>query len=123
MVPRQSCNMERAASKTVYLLEGLAKEMIAREDEFRKEYYIDFRKVANEIGDVGGVSFVASAGDLLMALQILSKNKGFKLAFSNPKQLSARLENESSLLGNAGWRIEQDKIVHGKPHYRFTKSF
>jgi hypothetical protein len=113
---------ERDTNVAVYLLDGLAKEMVAREEDFRKEYYLDFRKITNESGQSKEISFVACSRDLLMALQILSKNKGFKLTFSNTKQLSARLANESSVLENAGWRRERDKIVHGVRYHRFSKA-
>jgi len=113
---------ERDTNVAVYLLDGLAKEMIAREEDFRKEYYLDFRKVTNGGGEAAEISFIASARDLLMALQILSKNKGFKLNFSNTKQLSARLANESSVLENAGWRRERERIVHGVRYHRFTRT-
>jgi len=42
------------------------------------EYYLDFHKTVDECGDSTGVSFVASTRDVLIALQILAKNKGFK---------------------------------------------
>jgi hypothetical protein len=112
---------ERDTNVAVYLLDGLAKEMIAREEDFRKEYYLDFRRITNGGGEPEEISFIASARDLLMALQILSKNKGFKLTFSNTKQLSARLANESSILENAGWNREREKIVNGVRYHRFSK--
>ncbi len=56
-----------------------------------------------------------------MALQILSKNKGFKLPFSNTKQLGVRLGNGAHVLEKAGWIIEREKIVNGVRYQRFAK--
>ncbi len=112
---------ERDTNASVYLLDALSREMLAKDTEFRKEYYFDFIKTVDEAKAPCGVSFVASARDLLMALQILSKNKGFKLPFSNTKQLGVRLGNEASVLEKAGWTIEREKIVNGVRYQRFAR--
>jgi len=113
---------ERDTNVSVYLLDALAKEMLAREEDFQKEYYLDFHKVRNGDETPRELSFVASSRDLLMALQILSKNKGFKLPFSNTKQLGVRLANETSVLEKAGWSWEREKVVRGLRYHRFRKS-
>ncbi|MGI8784057.1 MAG: hypothetical protein ACR2L2_10475 [Acidobacteriota bacterium] len=113
---------ERDTNAAVYLLDALAKEMIAREEDFRKEYYLDFSKRLNGGEAPAEISFVASARDLLMTLQILSKNKGFKLPFSNTKQLGVRLANETGVLEKAGWEWKREKVVHGVRYHRFTKT-
>jgi hypothetical protein len=112
---------ERDTNMAVYLLDALAKEMLAKDGDFAREYYLTFEKIANEYGVPVELSFVASGRDLLMALQILSKNKGFKLPFSNTQQLGVRLANEESVLETAGWRAEREKVVHGLRYQRFRK--
>ena len=113
---------ERDTNVAVYLLEALVKEMLMKSDVFRKEYYLDFQKVTAETGSTKGVSFVASSRDLLMAFQVLCKNKGFKLPFSNSKQLGVRLSNESEVMEKSGWSWQREKIIHGIRYYRFAKS-
>jgi hypothetical protein len=112
---------ERDTNVAAYLLDALAKEMLAQGADFTKEYYLDFQEVRNGSGEPGEVRFVASPRDLLMALQILSKNKGFRLPFSNTQQLGVRLANESSVLEKAGWSWERDKVVRGMRYHRFVK--
>ncbi len=112
---------ERDTNAAVYLLDALSREMLAKDGEFRREYYFDFMRTVDETKTTREVSFVASARDLLMALQILSKNKGFKLPFSNTKQLGVRLGNEAHVLEKAGWIIEREKIVNGVRYQRFAK--
>jgi len=114
---------ERDTNASVYLLDALSREMLAKDGEFRKEYYFDFIKAVDEAKATREVSFVASARDLLMALQILSKNKGFKLPFSNTKQLGVRLGNEATVLEKAGWTIEREKIVNGVRYQKFSRKF
>jgi len=112
---------ERDTNVGLYLLEALGKEMLAKDGEFRKEYYINFKKTVSDTGEPRELTFVATSRDLLMALQILSRNKGFKLPFSNAQQLGVRLANEADVLGPAGWCWEREKIVHGTRYHRFTK--
>lgn len=114
---------ERDTNAALFLLDGLAKEMLAKDGEFRKEYYLDYSTVMNGSEQPKEISFVASSRDLLMALQVLSKNKGFKLPFSNTKQLGVRLANENPVLEKAGWSWSRERIVHGLRYHRFTKSF
>ncbi len=114
---------ERDTNVGVYLLDALAKEMTRHGEEFEQEYYLDFHKTVDECGDSTGVSFVASTRDVLIALQILAKNKGFKLPFSNAKQLGVRFANEEDVLRKAGWIREPDKIVHGLRHHKYEKRF
>ncbi len=63
---------ERDTNVGLYLLEALGKEMLAKEGEFRKEYYINFKKTVSDTGEPRELTFVATSRDLLMALQILS---------------------------------------------------
>ncbi len=113
---------ERDTNVSLYLLDALAKEMLAREEDFQKEYYLDFHKARNGDETPKELSLVASSRDLLMALQILSKNKGFKLPFCNTKQLGVRLANETSVLEKAGWSWEREKVVRGLRYHRFRKA-
>ena len=112
---------ERDTNLPIYLLDALVKEMVAQADDFRKQYYLGFDVTKNEFGDPVELSFVASGRDLLMALQILGKNKGFKFPFSNAKQLGIRIANDSDVLEKAGWRREHEKTVHGLKYYRLTR--
>jgi len=112
---------ERDTNLPIYLLDALVKEMMAQGTDFRKQYYLDFQVAKNELGEPMELSFSASGRDLLMALQILGKNKGFKFPFSNAKQLGIRIANDSDVLEKAGWKREHEKTVHGLKHYRLTR--
>jgi hypothetical protein len=112
---------ERDTNVTFFLLEALSKEMLHAQDGFRKEYYLDSEWTANEAGEPKELSFVASSRDLLMAFQVLSRKKGFRLPFSNSQQLGVRLSNESEVLEKSGWTWEREKVVHGMRYNRFTK--
>jgi hypothetical protein len=105
----------------VFLLDALAKEMLARGEDFRREYYLDFEKVQNGDGNIKELHFTAGSSDLLIALQVLSKNKGFRLPFTNTRQLGVRLANESSVLEKAGWTRDPEKTIRGQRYHRFTK--
>jgi hypothetical protein len=113
---------ERDTNLAVYLLDALGKEMLAKDADFRREYYLDFQRTVNETGEPVELSFVASSRDLLMAFQILSKNKGFKIPYASAQQLGVRLLNEQSVLAGAGWQCQKDKTVHGLRYYKLTKS-
>jgi hypothetical protein len=112
---------ERDTNVALYLLEALAKEMLARGEDFEREYYLKHEKVAGATGEAKTLSFVANGRDLLMAMQILSKNKGFKLPFSNTQQMGVRLANEDAVLEKAGWSREPVRIIHGVRYHRYTK--
>gem|GEM_PF-896805 len=112
---------ERDTNLPIYLLDALVKEMIAQGPDFRKQYYLDFDVKKNEFGEPFELNFLASGKDLLMALQILGKNKGFKFPFSNAKQLGIRIANDSDVLDKAGWKREHEKTVHGLKYYRLTR--
>jgi len=112
---------ERDTNLPIYLLDALVKEMIAQGPDFRKQYYLDFDVKKNEFGEPLELNFLASGKDLLMALQILGKNKGFRFPFSNAKQLGIRIANDSDVLEKAGWKREHEKTVHGLKHYRLTR--
>jgi len=112
---------ERDTNLPIYLLDALAKEMIAQGPDFRKQYYLDFQLTKNELGEPIEVSFLATGRDLLMALQVLGKNKGFKFPFSNAKQLGIRIANDSDVLEKAGWKREHARTVHGLKHYKMTR--
>ncbi len=118
---RLASDTERDTNATVFLLDALSKEMLALDADFRREYYLSVDQVASEGLEVREISFVASMRDLLMALQVLSKKKGFHLPFSNSQQLGVRLFNDRSLLERAGWSWQRKRIVRGLRFHEFRK--
>jgi hypothetical protein len=118
---RMASETEQDTNAGLYLLEALVKEAEARDGDFRREYYLDVERTTNELGKPLEVSFTASARDLLIAFQILSKQKGYRLPFSNSRQLGVRLANESEVLQQAGWSWQRTKVVNGTRYHRYTK--
>ena len=118
---RMATDTERDTNVTFFLLEALLKEMLYRPEDFRKEYYLEYDEIRDEFNRPRHLTFVASSRDLLMAFQVLSKKKGYRLPFSNSRQLGVRLSNESSVLEKGGWQWKREKIVHGLRYHRFTR--
>ena len=83
--------------------------------------YLDVEQKVSEDAQPREIRFVASTQDVLMALQVLSRKKGFHLPFSNSQQLGVRLFNERSLLKRAGWTWRRKKIVRGLRYHEFRK--
>ena len=118
---RLASETERGTNATVFLLEALAREIVALGGEFRREYYLDVEQKVSEDAQPREIRFVARTQDVLMALQVLSRKKGFHLPFSNSQQLGVRLFNERSLLKRAGWTWRRKKIVRGLRYHEFRK--
>lgn len=90
---RLASQTELDTNVALYLLEALLKEYEAWPTEFRN---LDIASRTDELGSLNELTFVASSRDVLIARQILSRQKGFRLPFANALQLAARLSNEQA---------------------------
>ncbi|NLZ17120.1 MAG: toprim domain-containing protein [Desulfobulbaceae bacterium] len=108
-------------NRVLFALEALLREYQLRPDGFNSAYGIE---VAESGGTEGQTVFVATTGELFLALNYLAKERGVANPYTNASQLGARISDSLEVLKGAGWEFKQHATARqGKRRHHFVKTF
>ena len=111
-------------NRVLYALEALLREYEQRPEGFKNSYGLEVRESGSEEGGDRQFVFVASTGEMHMALDWLAKDRGIANPYRSSSQLGARISDSLEVLNRAGWEFKQNATARkGTRRHHFVKTF
>ena len=121
-----SKNTEISTNEIIQNVEILLDIYLHDKEKFLYEFNnIEVEEKRQYCNTIESISFIFATRSLLMAFDLLSKNRGKRNKFNNSKSLGARLVNSENAFIDAQWKFEQGikKDGRGDRHHKLTKQY